>query len=188
MGIKLGKEQKRLFETFLFLVKILLFSIPLYLILIFHDVLFPLQEMVSQNVYLVLKSLGFEVLRNGSLLTANGFAFFISEDCTGWKSMLFLIALMFAVPKVHIKKRFVGLAFGIPVIYIGNLFRILIMVSVSLTYGSEFAGVIHDYFWQLGLVSLVLIVWVSWLIWIGKVKAKRKVTFLKRFRKLIKPR
>lgn len=188
MRINLSSQQRKLFETFLFFIKLLVFSIPLYLILIFQGVLLPLQEVVGQNVYYILKFLGLEVVKDGVLLIANGFAFFISEDCTGWKSMLFLTALVFSVPRVHIKKRVLGLAIGIPVIYIGNLFRILIMVFISLTYGYEFASIVHDYFWQLGLISLVLIVWVFWLVWIGKVRRKEKIKFLKRLRKLIKPR
>jgi exosortase/archaeosortase family protein len=184
MRINLSSGQRKLFETLLFLIKLLVFAIPLYIILIFQGVLLPLQEFVSFNVYHILKFTGLEVVKNGVLLTANGFAFFISEDCTGWKSMLLLAALVFAVPGVRMKKRVLGLAIGIPVIYVGNLSRILIMVSVSLNYGQEFASVIHDFFWQIGLVSLVLILWVSWLIWVGKVKIK----FLKRLHKLIKPR
>lgn len=184
MGIKLDSRQRKLFETFLFLVKLIVFAIPLYFVLIFNEILLPLQGVVSHNVYHILKSLGFEVVRSGFLLRADGFAFLISEDCTGWKSMLFLAALIFAVPRVLIKKRLLGLLVGVPVIYIGNLLRILVMVFIWKAYGYEFANIIHDYFWQLGLISLVLIMWISWLIWVGKAK----VTFLKRFRKLIKPR
>lgn len=184
MGIKLSREQEKLFETLLFLVKLLIFAIPLYVVLNFQGILLPLQEVVSQNVYFVLKSIGFEVLRDGFLLRAGEIAFFISEDCTGWKSMLFLAALMFAVPRVLMKKRLLGLVFGVIVIYMGNLLRILIMVFVWEAYGYEFAMIMHGYFWQFGLISLVLIVWISWLIWVRKVK----ITFLKRLHKLIKPR
>ncbi|MCK4335486.1 MAG: exosortase/archaeosortase family protein [Candidatus Aenigmarchaeota archaeon] len=184
MGIKLSREQEKLFETLLFLIKLLIFAIPLYVVLNFQGILLPLQEVVSQNVYFVLKSLGFEVLRVDFLLRAGEIAFFISEDCTGWKSMLFLAALMFAVPGVLMKKRLLGLAVGIPIIYVGNLLRILIMVFIWEAYGYEFAMLMHGYFWQFGLISLVLIVWVSWLVWAGKVK----ITFLKRLHKLIKPR
>ncbi len=184
MKIKLDRGQRKLFETLLFLVKLLVFAIPLYIMLAFSEVLLPLQGAVSHNVYHILKSLGFEVVRSGFLLRADGFAFLVSEDCTGWKSMLFLAALIFAVPGVLVKKRLLGLLVVVPVIYIGNLLRILAVVFIWKAYGYEFANIIHDYFWQLGLISLVLIVWVSWLIWAGKAEVK----FLKRFRKLIKPR
>ena len=188
MKINFSSEQKKLLETLLFLVKVLLFAIPLYFILIFQNVLYPLQEAVSQNIYLILNFIGLETFKDGFLLKTNGFAFLISEDCTGWKSILFFAALIFAVPKVNIRKRVVGLAFGIPAIYVGNLFRILIMVFISLTFEYELAKLIHDYFWQIGLISLVLVVWIMWLLWTGKFGSKREITFLKRLHKLIKPR
>jgi exosortase/archaeosortase family protein len=55
-------------------------------------------------------------------------------------------------------------------IYLGNLVRIILIVLVEQTYGTNIAMVIHDYLWQLGLISLVLIIWVFWLIWIGKIE------------------
>jgi exosortase/archaeosortase family protein len=184
MKLKLSGEQKRLFDIFLFLFKLLLFAIPLYIILFFHGVLFPLQIAVSQNVEFLLNSFGLDVLREGIVFKVNGFLFLISEDCTGWKSMLFLAALLFAVPRVDLKRRLIGLAAGLLLIYIGNLARILIMVSVSLGYEAEFASLVHDWFWQFGLVSLVLLIWIAWLAWAGKAK----ITFLNRLHKLIKPR
>ena len=188
MKLNLDSGQRKLLETLLFFIKLLIFAIPLYLILIFEGVLLPLQELVSQNVYHILVFFGLNVVKDGILLVANGFAFFISEDCTGWKSMLFLAALIFAVPKVEMKKRIAGVVTGIPVIYAGNLARILIVVFISLNYGYEIASVIHDYFWQAGLISLVLILWILWLLWTGKFKRKRKITFLNYLHKLIKPR
>lgn len=171
--VKLSAGQERLWETFLFLIKILVFAIPLYLVLTFQGALYPLQDLVSQNVYIVLRYFGYDVVREGFLLSIEGenpFIFLVSEDCTGWKSMLFLIALIVAVPKVSRGKRMVGIIFGIPLIYLGNLLRILLIVQVEQVYGLEFANVIHDYLWQAGLISLVLVIWVFWLIWIGRIK------------------
>jgi len=173
MKFKFSARQERLWETLLFLIKILVFAIPLYLILTFQGVLYPLQGVVSHNIYLILKSLGFDVFRDGFLIGIQGgnpFVFMISEDCTGWKSMLFLTALIVAVPGVLKRKRVMGLIFGIPLIYLGNLLRILLIVQIQQAYGLEFANVVHDYLWQAGLISLVLLIWVSWLVWLGKIK------------------
>jgi exosortase/archaeosortase family protein len=173
MRFNFSGRQERLWETLLFLIKILVFAIPLYLILTFQGILYPLQGMVSHNVYLVLTSLGFDVVREGFFIGIQGenpFVFTISEDCTGWKSMLFLTALVVAVPNIMWRKRAIGLAFGIPLIYLGNLLRILLIVQVQQAYGIGFASLVHDYLWQAGLISLVLLIWVSWLIWLGKIK------------------
>jgi len=173
MRFRLSGRQERLWETLLFLVKVLLFAIPLYLILTFQGVLYPLQEVVGHNVYLILTHLGFDVVRDGFFIGIQGgnpFVFTISEDCTGWKSMLFLAALIVAVPGISKRKRVIGLVFGIPLIYLGNLLRILLIVQIQQAYGLGFANVVHDYLWQAGLISLVLLIWVSWLIWLGKIK------------------
>ncbi len=181
---KLTEQQQKLFDTLLFLAKLLVFAVPLYIVMSLEGLLFPLQELVTQNVRFVLQALGFSVSGEGFLVIANDIIFFISEDCTGWKSMLFLAALVFAVPKVPMKKRLIGLATGLPVIYIGNLLRILLVVSAWHSYGFAFALMIHNYFWQAGLIALVLVLWLSWLVWTGKIKT----TLLKRLHKLIKPK
>jgi exosortase/archaeosortase family protein len=183
MKAKLSGTQKKLFETLLFLVKVVAFSIPLYAIMYFQGVLAPLQEAVSADVVWMLNMMGIEASRNGFLILAgNGIAFIVSEDCTGWKSMLFLTALICAVPLVPLKKRLAGLAAGISVIYLGNLFRVVLVVLVWRGYGLSFAGAIHDYFWQAGLILLVLVIWLSWLFWTGRLEK----TLIKRLHKLIK--
>lgn len=173
MKLRFSREQERLWETFLFLIKILILAIPLYVILSFQGLLYPLQELVSRNVYLILKYLGFQATRHDFLITIHGvnpFLFLVSEDCTGWKSMLFLTALILAVPKVSWIKRLLGMTFGISLIYLGNLLRILAIVHIEQVYGLELANLIHDYLWQAGMISLVLLIWVAWLVWTRKLK------------------
>ena len=184
MGTRLSSTQGRLFEIFLFLLKLVILSFPLYIILSFEGILLPLQEMVSGNVAFILRMLGFEVSRNGFFLKAGDMAFLITEDCTGWKSMMFFLALVIAVPGVRMKKRVWGFVAGIPAIYAGNLFRILVMIFVLKFYGYETAEAVHNYLWQAGLILLVVFLWVLWMLWAGKME----ITFLKRFPKLIKPR
>lgn len=188
MKLELKGRQKNLFEFFLFIVKLTAFSIPLYAILAFSEVLLPLQEAVSHNVQFLLGSTGMEVVGEGIFLKAGSLYFLISGDCTGWKSMLLLTGLILSVPAVGMRKRLTGLAAGLPLLYLGNLARIIIMVFVSLSYGSDFASVVHDYLWQAGLVSLVLVIWISWLFLAGKLRAGGRTTFLKRLHKFIKPR
>jgi len=83
--------------------------------------------------------------------------------------MLFLLALMMAVPKVSREKRLIGISFGIPLIYLGNLVRILLLVYIQQLYGLGLANLVHDYLWQAGLISLVLAMWILWLVWVRKI-------------------
>ncbi|MFH1237448.1 MAG: archaeosortase/exosortase family protein [Candidatus Aenigmatarchaeota archaeon] len=191
MKVRLDRAQKRLLETLVFLIKMLVFAIPLYAIMQLQNILLPLQEMVSANVVSLLQLCGFEAYRSGFLIASDGIAFIVSEDCTGWKSMLLLAALVCAVPRIAWKKRFAGIAAGLIVIYLGNLARIMVVVLVWKAYGIGTASLIHDIFWQLGLIALVLLTWIAWLAWAGKIRCpicERKTTLIKRPRKLIKPR
>lgn len=172
---KLTKKQKRLELTLEFLVRLLILSIPLYVILYFQGMLLPLQELVANHVFWLLKSAGFSVIKDGLMIAVRGgeaFGFFISEDCTGWKSMVFLFALIFAVPKTPMKKRLLGLIAGIPLIYLGNLLRIYWVIMIGKAYGAEAALIVHDLFWHLGLVSLVFVIWIIWLFYAGKIGRK----------------
>lgn len=191
MKARLDRAQKRLLETLVFLIKMLVFAIPLYVIMQLQNVLLPLQEMVSANVVSLLQLFGFSAYRSGFLIASDGIAFIVSEDCTGWKSMLLLTALVCAVPCVAWQKRFAGIAAGLMIIYLGNLARIMVVVLAWKAYGIETANIIHDIFWQFGLIALVLLTWMAWLVWTGKIRCplcERKTMLIKRPRKLIKPR
>lgn len=180
---KMNSQEKRLWETLVFVLKILVFSVPLQLIMHFSHVLLPLQEIVAVKVSYVFAAMGYFVAMDGISLTITGthdFLFLITADCTGWKSMILLCALIFAVPSVDIKKRLIGLLIGIPVIYAGNIARIVLIVLAEQSYGLGTAMVIHDYLWQMGLVSLVMAIWVAWLVWTGKITLKKKGIKFKR--------
>ncbi|MEM5872102.1 MAG: archaeosortase/exosortase family protein [Candidatus Aenigmatarchaeota archaeon] len=183
---KLNENQIAFLDTLIFLIKLLVFAIPLYIIMAFPFLVLPLQEIVKLNVIFLLQILGFSVLSEDFLIKVDDITFIISEDCTGWKSMLFMFALIFAVPKVKLKKRLMGLLFCVPVIYLGNLARIFLVIFVWKFYGFETAMMIHNYFWQAGLILLTLSLWLLWLYWVGKIKRLRM--FLKHSSKIIKPR
>lgn len=173
MGFKIFRKthltegQRRLWGILEFLIRLLILSIPIYFVLIFAIDLSPLQHAVADHSAAVLKSLGYSVMQDGYHIIVgtvyDHFYFMINEDCTGWKSMLFLFALIFAVPRIAWKKRIIGLVVGLPIIWIGNLARVIGVVLAEQAYGVEFALALHDYGYRLGLVALVLIIWIVWL-------------------------
>jgi exosortase/archaeosortase family protein len=163
---KLTDQQKKLFETLLFLAKVLLLSIPLYLIIIFSVSLYSLQSFDAFVSSGILRTLGYSVTQEGASISIEGakpFTFFLTEDCTAWKSFLFLFALIFAVPKVSIRKRLSGLGLGIPALWLGNQARIVGVVLTDQATDVQFAMFTHDYFWRIFLVFLVLGVWLAWM-------------------------
>jgi exosortase/archaeosortase family protein len=159
-------QQEKLWETFLFLAKVLILSLPLYFVILFGVSLAPLQQLDAFVSSGILRALGYPVIQDSAMVSvqgANPFSFFMSEDCTAWKSVLFLFALIFAVPKVPLRKRLYGLALGIPVLWLGNQARIVGVVITEQATSVQFAMLTHDYFWRVFLVALVLAVWFLWM-------------------------
>lgn len=163
---RLTQGQARMMRVLEFLVRVCVLALPLYLVMWLGLDLYPIQLAVASQSDWILQAMGYQVARDGAGLTANGFGFFIIPDCTGWKSMLFLFALVLAVPGVSLRKRAWGIALGLPLVWLGNLARVVGVVAAQGAWGTDAALVIHDWLFQAGLVALVLGIWTAWLMWV----------------------
>jgi len=169
--LKIRIDNEILKETLMFLIRLMILSAPLYLIIFLNiDLAFMKQAVTTETVFL-LKILGFDAEHYGFRIAVNGsdetFYFMIGNDCTGWKSMLFFFALLFAFPKIRMKRRFYGVLVGFPVLWFVNLLRIILVVLVERNYGFSVAMMVHDYVWRYALVFTVLSLWTLWLRWNG---------------------
>lgn len=187
---KMNKGQKRLLESLEFLIRLLILAIPLYIIIWLGVSLIPIQAVVASQSGWVLEGMGFQVKQDQNFVTSlspgdpHPFQFMINDDCTGWKSMLFLFALVFAVPAVTTSKRLWALVFGIPIIWVANIGRVVGVVLAEEAYGVNTALMIHDYLWQLGLIIVVLGIWFVWIKWAENEKRKKGLIYkLKSFTK-----
>lgn len=168
-GISPGKRNRALYETLAFLLRLLILVMPLYLILYFSVDLTSLTNLVAWEASVVLETMGYQVERTGSFMLVHGgsypqpFRFYISPDSSGWKSLLLLSALIIAVPKVSWKKRSIGLAIGLPIVWLGNLARVVSIVVIERSYGLEAGMLAHDMLWRFGLSILVLSIWLGWM-------------------------
>lgn len=163
---KLTSVQQSLWETLIFLTKVIALSIPLYLIILLGISLAPLQQFDATVSSGILRALGYSVKQEGASMTVgtqNPFSFYLTGDCTAWKSFLFLFALIFAVPKAGLRKRLLGLGIGIPILWLGNQARIVGVVLTEQATNVQFALFTHDYFWRVFLVLLVLVLWLAWM-------------------------
>ncbi|MBU0953401.1 MAG: exosortase/archaeosortase family protein [Nanoarchaeota archaeon] len=164
--VNTNKNTKRLNSTLTFLVRLLVLSIPLYIILFFID-FFPIQEMTAIHSVAILQALGIWWAREGATVTilsgTDFFTFIISPDSTAWKSLVFLVALVVAVPKIDLEKRVFGLAIGLPIVWLVNIGRVLAIIGAEQTFGRDAALLTHDVLWRFGLIALVLGIWIVWL-------------------------
>jgi len=155
--------QEKYRKTIRFLARLVVLALPLYLIMWLGVDMYPLQVTVASQSGWVLKSAGYSVEQNGAGLDVNGFRFYIVQDCTGWKSMLFLFALIFAVPGVALRRRLLGMVFGLPILWLGNLSRICAVVVTENGWGIDTAMFVHNILFQAGLIAFVLGLWIAWL-------------------------
>jgi len=101
----------------------------------------------------------------------SNFSITIVRQCTGIFEVMALTACMLAYPASK-EKKFAGIVFAIPVIYIFNMLRLVFLSILGIYYPSVFEA-IHDYLLQLTFVFLVIFFWIFW---IEKVVKTDKVT------------
>ncbi len=175
--MRLNRKQGKLLTVVVFLARLALFSIPLYAVLWINPDMAPLQYAVRDETVLLAGFFGVDADVNGfdvNLSTVDGpMTVNIAEDCTGWKSVIAYMALVFAVPKVDNRKRLIGMI-GIPVIYAANIIRIAFLLWTAASMGISEFRLFHEYLWKFGLSAVVFGAWYVWLVkTAGGIKAER---------------
>ena len=161
----LSPEQTRLYRSFVFLVRLTALALPLYIIIMLGVDMHLLQLAAATHSTWFLQAMGNQVLQQGTGITmANGFEFFIIDDCTGWKAMLLLFALVFAVPGIAMRNRGLALLVGIPLVWAANLVRIAGIVQAQAAWGTQQVLQMHSTVFQAFMVAVVLALWLAWLL------------------------
>ena len=95
------------------------------------------------------------------LVTYDGFSVKIIDECTGiFEVLIFTIAVL-AYP-ASLKKKFLGVAAGVPIIFGVNIVRLtILMIAGSKSY--DLFLFLHLYLWQITLILIIAGVWVGWL-------------------------
>jgi len=165
---KAKKKSPRLFSTAKFILKFNLLAIPMYIVLLLRMEIQQLKDITAGIVFFVLQSTGIDVamLPNNLIsipISGGSWAAFIDWDCTGWKSMYALFALIFAT-NFSARKKFYGLLL-LPLVYIINIARIWFMFFYVSNYGLAYFSIVHAFVWSWGLIAVILILWVLWIRW-----------------------
>lgn len=164
---RLDSRQKKMWNAFIFLVKFNLLALPLHFLLWSGFDATALQEWTAMMVAPVIRALGPGVTRESFILVIksgeNVFMGRVIKDCVGWKSVLALSGLAFAVRDVKLKRKLRFLAWGIPVLLAGNVLRLATTFYAGAVYGPEAFALVHEALWQWGLIGLILALWYCWL-------------------------
>lgn len=85
----------------------------------------------------------------------------INLECTAIYLMILFASFVIVYPASWPRKM-LGLALGIPSIFVANIIRLLLTSCVA-EYKPQFFTYFHDYMWQVGFILLVVVLWVLWI-------------------------
>ena len=157
----------------------LLFCMPLHSFL--DVVTIHLRQLAVSVAYGVLKGVGVEVVRQGTMLASpsGSFAIDVAEPCSGLRSLFAMTALTagyayFTQPTWI--RRGILFVLSVPIAIAGNVARILSIVLIAATCSSDFAtGFYHDYSgYVVFLVAILLMVACGELVTKGAMKCSRR--------------
>ena len=155
-----------------FLKKIFIFGImPLYIIE-FSGIVIPELIALTTNLltlFLDITQIPYEYTNNLiKIPIENGsWGAYISWDSSGWKSIVFMTALLIASKS----KGFIL----IPIIYMINIFRTWFMFFFVSNYGIMHYEFVHSTLWSWGMIFSSLIIWYIWINYVEK----RKIQILR---------
>lgn len=163
---KLSERNESLLGALKFLLKLNLFAIPLYAIVLFNIQSARLTEITADIVQFLLAASGVQFERAGMMFSVpvagGSWAAVINWDCVGWKSMLAMFALVMATD-CPAGKKLRGLAILVPAMYAANLLRIMFVIWLVSAYGVSYFAAVHDALWSWGLISVILASWALWM-------------------------
>ncbi len=157
----------------------LLFCMPLHSFL--DVVTIHLRRLAVSVAYGVLKGVGVEVVRQGTMLASpsGSFAIDVAEPCSGLRSLFAMTALTagyayFTQPTWI--RRGILFVLSVPIAIAGNVARILSIVLIAATCSPDFAtGFYHDYSgYVVFLVAILLMVACGELVTKGAMKCSRR--------------
>ena len=109
----------------------------------------------------LLQVLGMQPTVQGDLVIADGFGVRIVSECSAIVMFILFSSFVLAYP-TDLKKKAIGLLFGIPSLFAVNTLRLVVVFLTGLWYPDYFEYV-HTYFWQTIIIIFVFISCLAWL-------------------------
>lgn len=82
-------------------------------------------------------------------------------ECTGIYAMFIYCSCVLAFP-TFVKKKLWGILFGLPLIYLINIIRMVFLGFIGMYYPGSF-DFFHSYFWQTTFIVIVIFIWLIWI-------------------------
>lgn len=157
------KTIKNMKSALMFLLKLNLLAIPLYLIVTLGFTVPQFQHAWAYVLGGSLNLLGYEAVVEGSMIGVKAgdslMVLELSWDSTGWKSLYALTALVMASGVATLKGKAKFLAFGLPLVALLNLIRIVSTSALSIELGFIYFDFIHGFLWSTVMIGFVVGIW-----------------------------
>jgi archaeosortase B (VPXXXP-CTERM-specific) len=151
----------------LFLALCLLFYLIYYALIVSGSgLMLRFRELTASVVGIIFSAAGAKVEVNSALVSINGFGLEIIDECTAVFSSIVYCACILAYPTT-LRKKGVGVAFGIPTLYAINILRLVILAQVGLIRPALFEFV-HVYLWQASFIIFIVVTFLLWLRFVVK--------------------
>jgi archaeosortase B (VPXXXP-CTERM-specific) len=150
----------------LFLTLCLFFYLLYYLIVTGSVFMARFRELTASLLGIIFSAAGAKVEVNSALVSINGFGLEIIDECTAVFSSIVYCACILAYPTT-LRKKGVGVAFGIPTLYAINILRLVILAQVGLIRPALFEFV-HVYLWQASFIIFIVVTFLLWLRFVVK--------------------
>ncbi|MFQ6008591.1 MAG: exosortase H [Candidatus Zixiibacteriota bacterium] len=128
----------------------------------YHDNLLWLLDVTATACGFVLDIFSDAVHYSGKYVSYNGFSVEIIDECTGLLEMVIYLAAVVSF-SASIRKKLIGIAAGVPAIYLFNILRIIVLLIAGASSKRVF-DFMHLYFWQATLILMIATVWIGWLV------------------------
>ena len=138
-----------------------------YYLLTLRGSLSLLKNVTASIVGAILSLAGMNVAVNGAALSVNGFGLEIIDECTAVFSAIVYCSCVLAYPTT-LKKKGLGIAFGVPSLYAINILRLSVLALVGI-YHPEMFEFVHVYLWQASFIIFVVVLFLVWLKLLEKV-------------------
>lgn len=158
---ELEGNHRKLYETSVFMGKMLVAGLFFQLILFLYPDTTSLQAGLAEITQRVLSLTGVNLERQRISLIDSDVTYVVTQDCLGWKSMAAFTALIFSSTNKY-RKHLKPVLIGITAIAVLNIVRVSTTIYLSHINLISFE-IIHTVFWKWGLTFIVILFWSIWL-------------------------
>ena len=155
-----------LFFVLLVAVTVIYFSLDRYL----EKPLTMLEDSTAFLTASILNLLGISAHLSTRVISMDNLSIEVIAECTGLFEILIFLAAKIAYP-ADFRKKLLGVLYGFPLLYGINIIRMVLISLIANRYPQSFEF-LHLYFWQIGMILIILGVWVWWIQKIVKYERK----------------